>query len=130
MPMPTQCAYRCAPSRAGSDTCRQKRAIPKSLKMPAYASDATRAHAVGILLAITRSVISTAALPSPQVNAWPSLSVERFAVPRARASIILLIAITALAGYLRMSALSTYDLSADEINKVLAIDQYRQRRFG
>src|SRR5438552_621790 len=74
--------------------------------------------------------MAAATFPSTQVTTWPLLSFERFAISRVRASAVLLVAVTILAFGVRAVALSTYGLSEDEINKVRAIEQYRQGHFG
>src|SRR6266702_3239999 len=74
--------------------------------------------------------MATAAFPSTRASTWPLLSLERFAISRARASALLLVAVTVLAFGVRFAALSTFGLSEDEINKVRAIEQYRHARFG
>jgi hypothetical protein len=74
--------------------------------------------------------MDTAAFPSTRAATWPKPSIERLALSGATARVMLLVTVTALAFCLRTVALSTYGLSADEINKVLAIDQYRLGQFG
>src|SRR6266850_2098010 len=66
----------------------------------------------------------TQPLPATWSNTirWP------LALPRAR--FVVVAAATVVALTFRVSALSTYGLSEDEINKVHAIEQYRAGRFG
>ena len=66
----------------------------------------------------------TQALPATWSNGirWP------LALPRAR--FVVVAAATVVALSFRVSALSTYGFSEDEINKVHAIEQYRAGRFG
>jgi hypothetical protein len=74
--------------------------------------------------------MSTVALPSTPATTWPSFSAQPIGLSQVTVSAILVIAVTIAAFGLRATALSTYGLSADEINKVAAIDQYRHGRFG
>jgi hypothetical protein len=74
--------------------------------------------------------MTTAVFPSTQPATWPLLSLERFAISRAKARVVALVVVTSLAFGYRAAALSTYGLSDDEVNKVQAIDQYRLGHFG
>jgi 4-amino-4-deoxy-L-arabinose transferase-like glycosyltransferase len=74
--------------------------------------------------------MTTAVFPSTQPATWPLLSLERFAISRAKARVVALIVVTSLAFGYRAVALSTYGLSDDEVNKVQAIEQYRHGNFG
>ena len=76
------------------------------------------------------SVMATATFPSTQPATWPLLSLERFAISRAKARVVALVVVTSLAFGYRAVALSTYGLSDDEVNKVRAIEQYRRGQFG
>jgi hypothetical protein len=74
--------------------------------------------------------MTTAAFPSTQPTTWPLLSLERFAISRAKLRVVALAAVTTLAFGYRAVALSRYGLSEDEVNKVRAIEQYRHGHFG
>ncbi len=74
--------------------------------------------------------MATAVFPSTHPTTWPQLSLERFAISRARARVIALAVVTSLAFGYRAVGLSTYGLSEDEVNKVRAIEQYRHGHFG
>jgi dolichyl-phosphate-mannose--protein O-mannosyl transferase len=76
------------------------------------------------------SVMTTAVFPATQPTTWPLLSLERFAISRARVRVVTLAVVTSLAFGYRAVALSTYGLSDDEVNKVRAIEQYRHGHFG
>jgi 4-amino-4-deoxy-L-arabinose transferase-like glycosyltransferase len=76
------------------------------------------------------AVMATAVIPSTHPTTWSLLSLERFAIPRARVRVMALVVVTSLAFGYRAVALSTYGLSEDEVNKVRAIEQYRQGHFG
>jgi dolichyl-phosphate-mannose-protein mannosyltransferase len=67
---------------------------------------------------------TTYAQPVPATVRWP------FAVPAASKKLVVLAAATVLALTFRVSALATYGLSEDEINKVHAIQQYRAGHFA
>src|ERR1700688_4570824 len=84
----------------------------------------------GVDLASVDAVMATAVFPSTHPTTWPQLSLERFAISRARIRVIALAVVTSLAFGYRAVALSTYGLSEDEINKVRAIEQYRHGHFG
>jgi hypothetical protein len=74
--------------------------------------------------------MATAVLPSTQPTTWPVPSLERFAISRAKVRALVLAVVTCLAFGYRAVALSTYGLSDDEVNKIRAIEQYRQGHFG
>jgi hypothetical protein len=75
--------------------------------------------------------MATVVFPSTQPTPWPALSVERFrTLSAARAKAIVAVSLTLVALGLRMTALSTYGLSEDEVNKVRAIEQYRHGGFS
>src|ERR1700680_1274087 len=74
--------------------------------------------------------MTTAVFPSTQPTTWPLLSLERFAISRARVRVVTLAVVTSLAFGYRAVALSRYGLSEDEVNKVRAIEQYRHGHFG
>jgi hypothetical protein len=74
--------------------------------------------------------MTTTVFPSTQPTTWPRLSLERFAISRAKARVVALAVVTSLAFGYRAVALSTYGLSEDEVNKVRAIEQYRHGNFG
>jgi 4-amino-4-deoxy-L-arabinose transferase-like glycosyltransferase len=74
--------------------------------------------------------MATATFPSTQPTAWPSLSLERFAISQAKVRVVALAIVTSLAFGYRAVALSTYGFSEDEINKVRAVEQYRHGQFG
>ena len=84
----------------------------------------------GVGLALSESVMATAALAPTQPTTWPLPSLERFAISRAKARVIALATVTCLAFGYRGVALSTYGLNEDEVNKVRAIEQYRHGHFG
>ena len=84
----------------------------------------------GAGLALSNSDMATAALTPTPPTTWPLVSIERFAISRAKARVIALAAVTCLAFGYRVVALSTYGLSEDEVNKVRAIEQYRHGDFG
>ncbi|HEX3702669.1 MAG TPA: glycosyltransferase family 39 protein [Vicinamibacterales bacterium] len=65
---------------------------------------------------------------SPHASTWRHIEVG--AIPWAHAKIAALAIATVLAFGFRVTALSTYGLSEDELNKVHAIDQYRAGDFG
>src|SRR6266404_129561 len=73
--------------------------------------------------------MTTAVFPSTHPTTWWPLSLERFAISRANARVVALVVVTSLAFGYRAVALSTYGLSEDEVNKVRAIEQYRQGHF-
>jgi hypothetical protein len=81
-------------------------------------------------LAFLDAVMAAAVFPSTHPTTWPQLSLERFAISRARVRVIALAVVTSLAFGYRAVALSTYGLSEDEVNKVRAIEQYRDGHFG
>src|ERR1700726_797448 len=74
--------------------------------------------------------MTTAVFPATQPTTWPLLSLDRFAISRARVRVVTLAVVTSLAFGYRAVALSTYGLSDDEINKVQAIEQYRRGHFA
>jgi hypothetical protein len=74
--------------------------------------------------------MTTAVFPATQPTTWPLLSFERFAISRAKLSVVALAVATSLAFGYRAVALSTYGFSEDEVNKVRAIEQYRHGHFG
>jgi 4-amino-4-deoxy-L-arabinose transferase-like glycosyltransferase len=74
--------------------------------------------------------MATAVFSSTHPTTWPQLSIERFAISRAKVRVIALAVVTSLAFGYRAVALSTYGLSEDEVNKVRAIEQYRHGHFG
>jgi dolichyl-phosphate-mannose-protein mannosyltransferase len=74
--------------------------------------------------------MTTAVFPSTQPTTWKLLSLERFAISRARVRVMALAIVTSLAFGYRAVSLSTYGLSDDEVNKVRAIEQYRHGHFG
>jgi hypothetical protein len=74
--------------------------------------------------------MTTAVFPSTQPTADPLVSLERFAISRAKVRVVALAVATSLAFGYRAVALSTYGLSEDEVNKVRAIEQYRHGHFG
>jgi len=74
--------------------------------------------------------MTTAVFPATQPRTWPLLSLDRFAISRARVRVVALAVVTSLAFGYRAIALSTYGLSDDEVNKVRAIEQYRHGHFG
>ena len=76
------------------------------------------------------SDMTSAVFPATQPTTWPLLSLERFAISRARVRVIALAVVTSLAFGYRAVSLSTYGLSDDEVNKVRAIEQYRHGHFG
>jgi hypothetical protein len=76
------------------------------------------------------TVMTTAVFPATQPTTWPLVSLERFAISRARVRVLALAVVTSLAFGYRAVALSTYGLSEDEVNKVRAIEQYGQGHFG
>jgi hypothetical protein len=61
---------------------------------------------------------------------WPDAPSVTMSLPWARARIVVLAVATALAVVVRITALATYGLSEDEVNKVHAIEQYRSGHFG
>src|SRR5205814_6446862 len=61
---------------------------------------------------------------------WPDAPTVPIAFPWARARVLVLAATTVLALVVRTSALATYGLSEDELNKVDAIEHYRQGHFS
>ena len=67
------------------------------------------------------------AYASPAAATWQDVSSRAW--PWARAKLIALAVATVLAFGFRVSALSTYGLSEDELNKVHAIEQYRAGHF-
>jgi 4-amino-4-deoxy-L-arabinose transferase-like glycosyltransferase len=73
-------------------------------------------------------VMQTVVLTPSHATAWRD--VPSRTVPWARTKFAALALATVLALGLRMSALSTYGLSEDELNKVDAIEQYREGHFG
>jgi 4-amino-4-deoxy-L-arabinose transferase-like glycosyltransferase len=81
-------------------------------------------------LAFLDAVMAAAVFPSTHPTTWPQLSLERFAISRARVRVIALAVVTSLAFGYRAVALSTYGLSEDEVNKVRAIEQYRDGHVG
>ena len=74
--------------------------------------------------------MATAVFPSTHPTTWPLFSLERFAMSRAKVRVVALAVVTSLAFGYRAVALSTYGLSEDELNKVRAIEQYRDGHFG
>jgi hypothetical protein len=76
------------------------------------------------------AVMTTAVFPATQPTTWPPVSLERFAISRAKARVVALVVVTSLAFGYRAVGLSTYGLSEDEVNKVRAIEQYRHGHFG
>jgi hypothetical protein len=79
-------------------------------------------------LPIHLSIVEAIAYPSPRTATWPD--VPGLAWPRARTKFIVLAVATVLALGFRISALSTYGFSEDELNKVRAIEQYGAGHFG
>jgi hypothetical protein len=75
-------------------------------------------------------VMTAAVFPSTQPTTRPLVSLQRFAISRAKVRVVALAVVTSLAFGYRAVALSTYGLSEDEVNKVRAIEQYRQGHFG
>src|SRR3989442_6662580 len=76
-----------------------------------------------------RSVVMEAlALAWSRATTWQDAPSR--ALPWARTKIVTVAIATVLALGFRMSALSTYGLSEDELNKVHAIEQYRAGHFG
>jgi hypothetical protein len=73
-------------------------------------------------------VMETVVLTSPRATAWRDAPSR--AVPWARTKIVAVAMATVFALGLRMTALSTYGLSEDELNKVHAIEQYREGHFA
>jgi hypothetical protein len=65
-----------------------------------------------------------------RATTWPGVQGRTLSLPWARTRIVTLAFATMLALAFRVSALSTYGLSADELNKVHAIEQYRAGHFG
>jgi len=61
---------------------------------------------------------------------WPDAPSVTVSLPWARARIFVLAVATVLAVVVRVSALATYGLSEDELNKVHAIEQYRSGHFS
>src|SRR6266487_3739571 len=61
---------------------------------------------------------------------WPDAPSVTMSLPWARARIFVLAVATVLAVAVRITALATYGLSEDELNKVHAIEQYRSGHFG
>src|SRR6202049_3088792 len=84
----------------------------------------------GVDLASVDAVMATAVFPSTHPTTWPQLSLERFAISRARIRVIALAVVTSRAFGYRAVALSRYGLSEDEVNKVRAIEQYRHGHVG
>ena len=74
----------------------------------------------------------TQPLPATWTDAmrWPADARTHRLRAKAGAKLVVVAAATVLALTFRVSALSTYGLSEDEINKVHAIEQYRAGRFG
>ncbi|HEV3062000.1 MAG TPA: glycosyltransferase family 39 protein [Vicinamibacterales bacterium] len=73
--------------------------------------------------------MASAAFPSTPSVTWPPFSLERPAVSGVRFKVITVALTAALAFGLRASALSTFGLSEDEVNKVQAVEQYRLGHF-
>jgi len=74
------------------------------------------------------SIVEALAYPSTRTATWPD--VPGLAWPWARTKVLVLAVATVLAFGFRVSALSTYGFSEDELNKVRAIEQYRAGGFG
>jgi hypothetical protein len=71
--------------------------------------------------------MKAAAVPTPGTTALTTFPVaDQFTVSRVAATASFIVAVMALAFGLRTAGLSTYGFSEDEINKVRAIEQYRQ----
>src|SRR5262245_24917986 len=70
--------------------------------------------------------MSAAAVPTTQVTALTLASSRGFALSRAATTTTFIVAVMALAFGLRAAGLSTSGFSEDEINKVRAIEEYRQ----
>jgi hypothetical protein len=73
-------------------------------------------------------VMEAVVYPSPRASTWQD--VPSRALPWTRTRIAILAITTVLALGFRLSALSTYGLSEDELNKVHAIEQYRAGHFS
>jgi len=73
--------------------------------------------------------VPTTTYTHPQPATWTAIDWPR-TIPWARAKFIVLAAATVLALAFRASALSTYGLSEDEMNKLHAVEQYRVGRFN
>jgi hypothetical protein len=74
------------------------------------------------------SVVEAIAYASTRTATWQDA--QGLAWPWARTKFIVLAVATVLAFGFRVSALSTYGFSEDELNKVHAIEQYRAGHFG
>jgi hypothetical protein len=73
--------------------------------------------------------MAAAAVPTTHTITWAHTSLDRVAVPRVAAKAAFLLVTFVFALGLRVAALSTYGFSEDEINKVHAIEQYREGHF-
>ena len=66
---------------------------------------------------------------APNLATWPAVNASRFAVPWVRARALALATAVVVALAFRTAGLATYGFSEDEIDKVLAIQQYRAGHF-
>src|SRR5215471_1664189 len=80
----------------------------------------------GVPLAIAMGM-AAAAVPTPETTTWGLTSPLVVSRVAAKTAFLLITCVFALG--LRVAALSTYGFSEDEINKVRAIEQYRQGHF-
>ena len=74
--------------------------------------------------------MATATYPSTDPRVCPRLWPDQLTIARTHIRIVALAIVTSLAFGYRAVALSTYGFSDDEINKVRAIEQYRQGHFA
>jgi len=72
----------------------------------------------------------TVSITSPRPTTWSRTSARTLSLSWSRAHVVILACATVLAASVRIGGLATYGFSADEINKVRAIEQYRAGQFG
>lgn len=71
----------------------------------------------------------TISITSPRPTTWSGTSARTLSFSWSRANVVILACATVIAATVRIGALDTYGFSADEINKVRAIEQYRSGQF-
>jgi hypothetical protein len=72
----------------------------------------------------------TLSITSPRPTTWSGTSARTLSLSWSRANVVILVCATMVAATVRIGGLAAYGFSADEINKVRAIEQYRAGRFG
>jgi hypothetical protein len=83
-----------------------------------------------VSLALGKDVMSTAVVSASPAPAWPGLHNRSLSLTRSHAKVAAVALTTVLAIGLRISALSTYGLSEDEVHKVRAVEQYKAGNFS